>query len=348
MAKMFYTAAEAAEKLGVGENDLKKLVHDGKLREFRDAGTVNYKVDDINKIVGGKGGAPAAPKAAPAKSAPVPVSKGSSAGSSMGSSAGSSLGEIILEPAEDSGIQLSPGGTDILKLDDGDAEDTAIGARSSKSKKEGTAVPSVGVNVFDDDELDEHVDPLAQTAVTDLAGIGLEGSGGGSGIMDLTRESDDTSLGRELLDEIYTGEERGGSGVGATPAKKGAKRAAPEDLGSGISAAEDATRTYDEEEAAAPVGMAAAVAPATHQRYATIPVGDFVPDPAATGLTGVMFVALFVLLAGFVAAAGMVRGVSPGLVSWIYANLMYAGIGAVVVAGLVGALTYMIAKKKSA
>jgi hypothetical protein len=77
-------------------------------------------------------------------------------------------------------------------------------------------VPSVGVNVFDDDELDEMVDPLAQTAVIDVAGLGIEGMGSGSGILDLTRESDDTSLGaagmarygeREavalLLGEIY-------------------------------------------------------------------------------------------------------------------------------------------------
>ena len=32
--------------------------------------------------------------------------------------------------------------------------------------------------------------------------INLEGVGSGSGLLDLTRESDDTSLGAELLDEI--------------------------------------------------------------------------------------------------------------------------------------------------
>ena len=50
MAKAFYSAKEAAEKLGRNENDLKDLVRAGKLREFRDAGTVNYKVSDVDAM----------------------------------------------------------------------------------------------------------------------------------------------------------------------------------------------------------------------------------------------------------------------------------------------------------
>jgi hypothetical protein len=45
---------------------------------------------------------------------------------------------------------------------------------------------------------------MAQTSIS--AGVGdqvnIEGVGSGSGLLDLTRESDDTSLGAELLDEI--------------------------------------------------------------------------------------------------------------------------------------------------
>jgi hypothetical protein len=49
------------------------------------------------------------------------------------------------------------------------------------------------------------VDPMAQTAAPGLGGgsdLNLEGVGSGSGLLDLTRESDDTSLGAEILDEI--------------------------------------------------------------------------------------------------------------------------------------------------
>ena len=86
--------------------------------------------------------------------------------------------------------------------------------------KEDTAVPdtkenaneATGVSVFDAGEIDA-ADPLAQTQVTgpmiDDEELALESVGSGSGLLDLTRESDDTSLGAELLDEIYPGNESG-------------------------------------------------------------------------------------------------------------------------------------------
>src|SRR5205085_11207552 len=44
--------------------------------------------------------------------------------------------------------------------------------------------------------------------------VNLEGVGSGSGLLDLTRESDDTSLGAELLDEIAPGGTRRGGSTG--------------------------------------------------------------------------------------------------------------------------------------
>ncbi len=82
-----------------------------------------------------------------------------------------------------------------------------------------------GVDVFQNDEI-ERVDPSAQTAIA--PGIGempSEGVGSGSGLLDLTRESDDTSLGAELLDEIAPG----GTAAG--------RRGIPGDTGLGASAA---------------------------------------------------------------------------------------------------------------
>jgi hypothetical protein len=64
----------------------------------------------------------------------------------------------------------------------------------------------VGVNVFGDmsDTNAPRADPMAQTSIGSgiQDQINLEGVGSGSGLLDLTRESDDTSLGAELLDEI--------------------------------------------------------------------------------------------------------------------------------------------------
>jgi hypothetical protein len=60
-----------------------------------------------------------------------------------------------------------------------------------------------GVDVFQADEVDR-ADPMAQTAISSgpTEQMSLEGVGSGSGLLDLTRESDDTSLGAEILDDI--------------------------------------------------------------------------------------------------------------------------------------------------
>ena len=76
---------------------------------------------------------------------------------------------------------------------------------------------ATGVSVFDAGEVDL-ADPMAQTQVTgpmiDDEELALESVGSGSGLLDLTRESDDTSLGAELLDEIYPGADSMGTGLG--------------------------------------------------------------------------------------------------------------------------------------
>lgn len=305
MAKMFYSAKEAAAKLGRSEEDLKGLVREGKLREFRDAGSVNYKVDDVDKLASGGG------------------SKGKK--TSPGSSAS---GEIVLEPAEDSGIALSPSASDVLSLAEVDSDDTHTGTAAMKKKKEGTVVPSVGVNVFDDDELAEHVDPLAQTAVTDVAGLGLEGIGSGSGILDLTRESDDTSLGAELLEEIYTDEDTGTVEMGE------ATRAG---LDEAIS--DDRPEPAEVFSRAEPASVGA--------RAVTRTVVEYGPDAASSSLTALMAVVVIVMWFAGLAGAALTRGVVPSLLKTIYASLWMYALGAVVVAGLAAAITFFVSKRSA-
>lgn len=315
MAKMFYSAAEAAQKLGTTEEGVKDLVKEGKLREFRDAGSVNYKVDEVDKMAGVKSS---------------PPKGGSSAGPSPADSAGGSGAEIILEPADDddSSIELA-GGSDILSLEELDSSSagTSAGTKApgSQEKKKGdSVVASVGVNVFDDD-IDEDVDPLAQTAVTDMAGLGLEGSGGGSGIMDLTRESDDTSLGQELLDEIYTDSD---------------KPSAAEDTKAGLEAASEPDTVDEDDELA--VESPVAVSPATS---ASAGAGAAVGDPAAAALTALMVVAVVVMWFAGLGGAALVRGVTPSLLQWAYDKLMIVAGGALGLAILGAAVTFFMAKR---
>lgn len=96
--------------------------------------------------------------------------------------------EIELTPA-DTGDQV-----DLSASDQGEAP----------AGKDDTVITAEGISIFDDEDLEiETADPMAKTQVT--ASIdesdGGEGIGSGSGLLDLTRESDNTSLGA-VLDNI--------------------------------------------------------------------------------------------------------------------------------------------------
>jgi hypothetical protein len=118
----------------------------------------------------------------------------------VGGSAQSSTGPI---PLADSGD------TDAIDL----RGETGVAGTPVKDKsgdKDATRT-GTGVSIFETGEV-EMADPMAQTQVTQghEDELALESVGSGSGLLDLTRESDDTSLGAELLDEIYPG---GGTGA---------------------------------------------------------------------------------------------------------------------------------------
>jgi excisionase family DNA binding protein len=168
MAKMFYTLDEAAEKLGVSPDQVKEMASSGRLQQFRDRDKLMFKRDQIDNLnLAGASGSQA-----------IPLSD-SKAGGTFG-------GNISL--ADDSSE---------TQLDASQAGETDPKQAS-------------GVSVFDAGEV-EPADPMAQTQVTgqstsvDDEELALETVGSGSGLLDLTRESDDTSLGAELLDEIYPG-----------------------------------------------------------------------------------------------------------------------------------------------
>lgn len=319
MAKMFYTAEEAAERLGGTEAELKKLVREGKLREFRDAGSFNYKVGDVDVLAG-----------------PASLDSGDSG---MDDASASASGDILLEPIEDSAIELAAGGSDVIMLEEGDPEDSGADATAVKKAKKGdTVVPSVGVNVFDDDELDEHVDPLAQTAITDVAGLGIEGAGSGSGILDLTRESDDTSLGAELLDEI-TGEHQEEAAIEMGEATRAGLEAAGEDDAAGpLAGDEEAPRGASGIEEATVVEASGA---------AVTTVVEYGPDAVSTSLTALMVVAVGIMWIAGLGAAALVRGVYPSLLKTVYANLMVCVGGALGATVIAGAVTYFVMKKRA-
>jgi hypothetical protein len=121
-----------------------------------------------------------------------------------GSSAGLVLSDTdtgAAPPKPETKKSKTGSGADILRLDEVDRE-VGQGLR-----KDDTVITNIGISVFDDDDLEIAADPRAKTMMTGAEEhLGLDGSGGGSGLLDLTRESDDTSLGAELLEGIDMGD----------------------------------------------------------------------------------------------------------------------------------------------
>lgn len=287
MAKPFYTMEEVCSALGKSAEDVKGMVRDGKLREFRDAGKVFFKSEDVDRLKGG---------------------------------AKSDTG-ITLEALEDLPPTINdPGASDSISLVPLEDEDKA------KKKKEGTVISASGISVFDDDELEIDSDPGAKTRIA-TAAVGDEvsieaGSGSGSGLLDLTREADDTSLGAELLDEIYPGEDE----MQAAKGKTRAAAAEPEEP--------EAEATETEEAAPAEEEVGEVLMPVSVSSY----------DPSESIFGGLLVGALIVMALGASVVGGVLQGFVPSYGIMLAEKFLFLLIGAVVVAGLGALVGWMVGR----
>ncbi len=202
-------------------------------------------------------------------------------------------GEVHLE------LEDTSGGSG-LGLED----DSAIGMTDSR---EGT-----GISVFDTDHGDqESVQTETQVEEPEAteAELSLDAVGSGSGLLDLTRESDDTSLGAELLEEVYSGEQN----IEIPANASGLFEAA-------------GTETGEQE----PMEAAAMSVPMLVESY----------DGTGSGLgVGLMIGALAALICVAIVAIVGVTGATPGLAMKFASNLWawFGGLLAVtVILGLVG------------
>ena len=200
MAGMFYSLQEVAEKLNKTEQEVKEIVKSGRLREFRDGPNLLFKVDEVEALMSDSSIMAAKETAAEVEQ---PVEE-----------------EITLAP------EITEGPVAAGELADAD-----------------TAVAREGIDVLGELDADEYKltdDTMAETQAasgdtslveeimgeTKAAGgeasleeieedVNLDTFGSGSGLLDLSLQADDTSLGG-ILDEIYTTE-----GESAEPAEPG-------------------------------------------------------------------------------------------------------------------------------
>ncbi|MFO0875022.1 MAG: helix-turn-helix domain-containing protein [Phycisphaerales bacterium] len=90
-------------------------------------------------------------------------------------------------------------------------EDSRMGGSAAGLQDSGLALAdsrdASSMSAFETDHGEEKAAARTQPAPATDDELSLEAVGSGSGLLDLTRESDDTSLGAELLEEVYSSED---------------------------------------------------------------------------------------------------------------------------------------------
>lgn len=169
MAEMFYSLEQVMEKLGKSKDQVKSLVQQGKLREFRDGEKLLFKTDQVDALAG----------------------------------------EIDLV-SEESSIELSPMETAEMPAD----LDSMAGEETEAISDADTRVDSQGISVLgetdteyqltDDTKAETHEIPAGDRELGKIEDdVSLDSFGSGSGLLDLSLQADDTSLGADILDDIY-------------------------------------------------------------------------------------------------------------------------------------------------
>ncbi len=241
----------------------------------------------------------------------------------------------------------------LVPSDDTDAISLADTNMSSKAGLTSTGSGTgSGMSVFGPDEV-EPVDPLAQTAVTNPMSdtaqedLSLESVGSGSGRLDRTRESDDTSRGAERLEEIYPGGTNAGegslaSGIGSSGVFESAISM---ETGTGASAAGGLTDLG----AAGPTamggaagGVGGAVAMAQY---------DSGVDGAGSGFgAGMLLGTMISLVVALVVAVSALMDVQSAITAWMTGSGMNYGIavGVLLIGSFIlGGIGMMVGKAAS-
>ena len=183
MAKSFYTLEETAAKLKKTAAEVNAIADTGRLQRVMHEGQQKFRVEQVDLLasVMGDSGAPRL------DDSQGPIGLADSAG-----------GSAINAPPPPSARRGAANEDSVLGL-----ADTSVGRTPGLiDSSERTGVSAVGGRNSGD-----------------AVEIGLETVGSGSGLLDLTRESEETALGAELIDQVYSSE-TGDAGAGASGSSK--------------------------------------------------------------------------------------------------------------------------------
>jgi excisionase family DNA binding protein len=297
MADTFYTLNETAEKLGKSENAIKDMVKNGELREYRDGANVLFKTEDVDKLA---------------------------------------IGDIdLLAEADEAPLEIGPSETGEISLASSGGElniDEDIFALSDTTSGKGPAGSSINILGETDQDFKVSEDTKAETKGMKLTGdtgpgeakidddVSLDSFGSGSGLLDLSLQADDTSLGAEVLEDIYSPDAAGGAGADLAEVGmpggdvQGDATAAADDI---FDAAEPATIGAESEtediptsaapmEVAVPAYAAASAAPAAYAMPQAV-------DPASGVFSALLIIGLIVMIFTMMVAFAGARGISASL-----------------------------------
>jgi len=298
MAGMFYSIQEVAAKLGKSEDEVRQIVKSGRLREFRDGPNLLFKVDEVNALLSDTsftGVKPADEKPAAPKSEEAEAE------------------EILLAPdtpgKEGEELQLTDADTQIVEegikvLGDTDSLGKEGSDETFKGSGSGPGTPGKEASL---EEIEKDVS--------------LDTFGSGSGLLDLSLQADDTSLGG-ILDEIYT---PGGEGKAAAEAKPAAAE------GSALEVAAEADQMLSAEQFPEPQMSAPAFA-------ATMAYAEPEPDAMSNALGVMLFIPIVaVIYTAMVAIAGF-SNVTPAILKLSQGFIWYIVIGLAVASGIIMAV----------
>ena len=318
MADDFYTIQEVMEKLQKTEQEVQDLVKQGQLRQYMDAGKPMFKREDINNLSEEMVGLDISSIGlAPEDSVPeLELEETSEIQLEPDESGPKPTPEEKIEPEED---LKSEGGFGLSQMGDLSSADTNVG--------------TVGINILSGTEdafkLTEDTKAETQAAgaeeeVEEIENLdadsNLESFGSGSGLLDLSLQADDTSLGAVLDDILPTGAEEGAPEGGQLPVDQVGLAEEPEDL-----LAEPAMASAGASaQAPAPVEPVPAAAAAPAAGVAFVPVPQVDPRTNLFGIA--MFLPLAaIILAGIILTAAM-REIRPSLLNMMVQKQI-AGVG---------------------
>jgi excisionase family DNA binding protein len=322
MAGMFYSIKEVAEKLGKSEDEVRQLVKAGQLREFRDGPNLLFKVDEVSALLSDTTFMAKQESEKPA--APKPQSEAEAEEILLAPETPSEA--VDSTPSTSSGQASSPQGEKI-EVTDADTQIVDEGIKILGDTDTAGAIRETGDETFKG--LEETQAPASKEASLEEIekDVSLDTFGSGSGLLDLSLQADDTSLGG-ILDEIYT------------PGGEGKPAAAPGSAeGSAMEVAAEADQMLSEAQFPEPQVQAGAIAAGAYI--------ETEPDAISNAMGVMLFIPLLaVIYTAIVAVAGF-SFVMPMILKSVQSLIWYVAIGLAVVSILITGVGAMMGREKT-